>query len=151
MNWLLLSRERRSRLSCEISWLRHLALHNTIAWPVLPGRRRIHGGVKKWEVAQQDIIRTLKERRYCSTMFDYYAMPVDWPGRKEAATKPWPERAGHVEGMIHADIVTAMGDSFGPKYFIPYVELHEFEALAFADVENSQRCWLRLETMRRRN
>jgi len=93
----------------------HLVLHNTIAWPVLPGRRRIHGGVKKWEVARQDIIRTLKERRYCSTMFDYYAMPTDWPGREEATGKPWPERASHVEAIIHADIVMAMGWAFGPN------------------------------------
>ena len=113
----------------------HLAPHNTTVWPVLPGRRRIHGGVKKWEVARQDIIRTLKERRYCSTMFDYYAMPNDWPGRKEAAGKAWPARARYVEEMIHAEIVTAMGNSFDPKYFIPYIQLHEFEALVFSQVE----------------
>jgi hypothetical protein len=112
----------------------HLALRNVNVWHVLPGRHRNRGGVKKWVVAQQDIIRTLKERRYCSTMFDYYAMPLDWPGRNEASTKPWRERALHVEAMMHADIVSAMGGSFHPKYFIPYVELHEFEALAFADV-----------------
>lgn len=113
----------------------HLALHDTSAWPVLPGRHRNHGGVKKWQVAEQDIIRTLKERRYCSTMFDYYAMPRDWPGRGEAAAKQWNARARHVEKMIHRQIVAAMGDKFDPKYFIPYVQLHEFEALAFADVE----------------
>jgi len=113
----------------------HLVLHNTIAWPVLPGRRRSHGGVKKWEVAQQDIVRTLKERRYCSTMFDYYAMPSDWPGREDATEMAWSERAGHVETMILADVTEAMGGSFNPKYFIPYVQLHEFEALAFADVK----------------
>jgi hypothetical protein len=28
-----------------------------------------------------------------------------------------------------------MGGKFNAKYFIPYVQLHEFEALAFADVE----------------
>ena len=98
---------------------------------MLPGRRRIHGGVNKWEVARQDIIRTLKERRYCSTMFDYYAMPADWPGRKEATAKPWPERAGQVEAAIHADIVAAMGGRFDPKYFLPYVQLHEFECWRF--------------------
>lgn len=113
----------------------HLALHNTVAWPVLPGRRRSHGGVKKWEVAKQDIVRALKERRYCSTMFDYYAMPSDWPGREEATGKAWSERAGHVESMIQADIVNEMGGSFDPKFFIPYVQLHEFEALAFADIK----------------
>lgn len=28
-----------------------------------------------------------------------------------------------------------MGANFNPKFFVPYVQLHEFEALAFADVE----------------
>ena len=113
----------------------HLALHNTSAWAILPGRHRKQGGVKKWEVARQDIIRTLKERRYCSTMFDYYAMPLDWPGREAAVAMAWNERASIVEAMIHADIAAAMGDGFNPKHFVPYVQLHEFEALAFADVE----------------
>jgi hypothetical protein len=112
----------------------HLILHNTVAWPVLPGRHRNHGGVKKWEVARQDIIRTLKERRYCSTMFDFYAMPSDWPGRDVAAGKVWHERANYVEEEIHSEIAEAMGGNFDPKHFIPYVQLHEFEALAFADV-----------------
>ena len=113
----------------------HLVMSNTTAWPILPGRHRKHGGVKKWEVARQDIMRTLKERRFCSTMFDYYAMPLDWPGREAAVAMAWNERASIVEAMIHVDIAAAMGDGFDPKYFVPYVQLHEFEALAFADVE----------------
>jgi len=112
----------------------HLALHNTTVWPVLPGRHRRRGGVKKWEVASQDIVRTLKEGRYCSTMFDYYAMPPDWPGRAAAAAKPWRDRADCVEESVHSAITEAMGARFNPNYFIPYVQLHEFEALAFADV-----------------
>lgn len=113
----------------------HLALHNTTAWPVLSGRNRNHGGVKKWEVARKDIIRTLGEGRYCSTMFDYYAMPKDWPGRTDAVTESWEKRANIVEGMILEDIAKSMGSSFDPKYFVPYVQLHEFEALAFADID----------------
>ena len=112
----------------------HLALHDTAVWPVLPGRHRNHGGVKKWDVARPDIIRTLKEGRYCTTMFDYYAMPKDWPGRADAGTKPWSERASFVESQIHADVIADMGGRFNAQYFLPYVQLHEFEALAFADV-----------------
>jgi hypothetical protein len=114
----------------------HLALHGTTVWPVLPGRQRRHGGVKKWAVARQDIVRTLKEGRYCSTMFDYYAMPDDWPGRARSRARPWKERAALVEVEIHAEITSAMGGKFNPQYFIPYIQLHEFEALAFADVEH---------------
>ncbi len=112
----------------------HLALLGTIAWAVLPGRHRNHGGVKRWEVARQDIIRTLKEKRYCSTMIDYYAMPDDWPGRVEAKALPWNQRATHVESRVAEHVVAATG--INPKFFIPYVQLHEFESLAFADVSH---------------
>lgn len=89
----------------------------------------------KWEVARQDIIRTLREGRYCTTMFDYYALPHDWPGRTESLGLPWNKRASQVEQRIQTEIIRAMGGNFNPKYFIPYIQLHEFEALAFADVK----------------
>jgi hypothetical protein len=113
----------------------HLAVHGTIAWPVLPGRHRNSRGVRQWDGAKQDIIRTLKEGRHCSTMFDYYAMPNSWPGRIASAELEWNKRADHVEDEIRKEIVHAMGGSFNSKFFIPYIQLHEYEALAFADVE----------------
>ena len=113
----------------------HLACLGITIWPVLPGRHRRHGGVTKWDVAKQDIIRTLRERRFCTTMFDYYAMPTDWPGRAESMNLPWEQRANHVESRVLAEVTATMGDRFDPRFFIPYVQLHEFEALAFADVE----------------
>ena len=112
----------------------YLALHGTAVWAVLPGRNRKRGGVKKWEVARQDIVRTLKEGRYCTTMMDYYAMPDDWPGRADAKSLAWDERASHVEAQLLEDVVAVMGQKFDSQFFIPYVQLHEFEALAFADV-----------------
>lgn len=112
----------------------YLALHGTAIWAVLPGRNRKRGGVKKWEVARQDIVRTLKEGRYCTTMMDYYAMPDDWPGRINAKSLAWDKRASLVEARLLEDITGAMGQKFKPQFFIPYVQLHEFEALAFADV-----------------
>jgi hypothetical protein len=112
----------------------HLALHGVSVWGVLPGRYRSSGGVRKWEAARQDIIRTLREGRYCTTMMDYYAMPEDWPGRVHAKGRPWQERAAVVESQIASEVQQFMGDKFNPKFFIPYVQLHEFEALAFAEV-----------------
>lgn len=112
----------------------YLALHGTSIWAVLPGRNRKRGGVKKWEVARQDVVRTLKEGRYCTTMMDFYAMPDDWPGRVDAKSLTWDKRALHVEARLLEDITEAMGQKFNPQFFIPYVQLHEFEALAFADV-----------------
>jgi hypothetical protein len=102
---------------------------------VLPGRTRKQGGVKPWLVAKADIIRTLKEGRYCTTMFDYYAMPEDWPGRTASRGLPWQQRAAHVEKAVLANVTAEMGGGFNPIQFIPYVQLHEFEALTFADVQ----------------
>ena len=113
----------------------HLGARGIAIWAVLPGRTRRSGGVKKWESARGDIIRTLKERRYCTTMFDYYAMPPDWPGREESATKDWTLRGQHVESALLDDIAEHMGDSFNRSQFIPYVQVHEFEALVFSDVQ----------------
>ncbi len=113
----------------------HLGSLGIAIWAVLPGRDRRRGGVKKWEVAKRDIVYTLRERRFCTTMFDYYAMPTDWPGRVDSSRLPWNERADHVERQLHEQISKEMGDSFDPRFFIPYVQLHEFEALVFSDVE----------------
>ncbi|MFG0333313.1 MAG: DUF4276 family protein, partial [Maioricimonas sp. JB049] len=112
----------------------HLALHGTSVWPVVSGRRRNRKGVQRWAVAREDILRTLREGRYCSMMFDYYALPDDWPGRPESANLPWHERATYVENHLKRNIGEAMGDRFHPARFIPYIQLHEFEALVFADV-----------------
>lgn len=113
----------------------HLPQHGTIVVKaVLCGRRGDRGGVPKWKVAREDIVRLLKERRYCTTMFDWYAMPADWLGRRAFAALPWPQRAAHVEEQMQGDVVAAMGPNFDPRFFVPYVQLHEFEALAFADV-----------------
>ncbi len=112
----------------------HLSAHGTAIWAVLSGKSRRQGGVPKWESARGDIIRTLKEGRYVTTMFDYYAMPTDWPGRTEAANLPWDQRGDHVEQAIIEDLNAFIGDEFDERQMIPYVQMHEFEALAFADV-----------------
>ena len=106
----------------------HLALRGTTIWAVLPGRQRKQGGVKKWIVAKADIVRTLRENRYCTTMFDYYAMPDDWPGRASSRRLAWQRRAEHVQTEMLAAITAEMGQSFNSRAFLPYVQLHEFEA-----------------------
>lgn len=113
----------------------HLGARGIVIWAVLPGRARKSGGVKKWESARGDIVRTLREGRYCTTMFDYYALPGDWPGRAEAAQKAWAERGPHVESAVLDDIAERMGGSFNRNQFVPYVQVHEFEALMFSDVQ----------------
>ena len=118
----------------------HLAAHlggrGISIWPRLPGRVVRRGGVRVWETVRGDILRTLKERRgrICTTMFDFYAMPRDWPGRTGAATMPLDQKGSHVEQALLDDLAEHAGEDFRRELFVPYVQVHEFEALLFADV-----------------
>ena len=112
----------------------HLGARDTAIWAVLSGKSRRHGGVRGWTSTRGDICRTLAEGRYVTTMFDYYAMPTDWPGRQGSADLPWDRRGDHIEQAIIEDLKASLGDGFDERQMIPYVQMHEFEALAFADV-----------------
>jgi hypothetical protein len=112
----------------------HLGLRRIAIWAVLPGKARKSGGVKSWESAQGDILRAIKQGPHVTTMFDFYGMPLSWPGRTEAAKLPWGQRGSHVEHAMEQSIAAVVGGSFDPRQLIPYVQVHEFEALAFADV-----------------
>jgi len=80
--------------------------------------------------AKNDIVRWLKERpeNTCrfTTMFDLYALPTDFPGFPEAQKKTDPyEKVRVIEAALQADV--------GDWRFLPYIQLHEFEALILAD------------------
>lgn len=59
--------------------------------------------------------------------------PKAWPGRLAAGSLPIPSKASSVEAAIHADIVNRMTGSFNARRFIPFLMMHEFEALLFSD------------------
>ena len=56
-----------------------------------------------------------------------------WPGRGEAATKPFGDKATTVQNAIALDVNAHMGGSFDERRFIPFVMMHEFEGLLFSD------------------
>ncbi|TWU44937.1 hypothetical protein Q31b_01080 [Novipirellula aureliae] len=114
----------------------HLALFGVTAWPILPGRGGRLQGVRKWAGARADIIRSLNSGNFVTTMFDFYGVPEDWPGRSDTGSLPWSSRAEFVETKIAEDIGVAMGNRFNPDRFVPYLQLHEFEALAFSNIES---------------
>ncbi len=47
----------------------------------------------------------------------------------------FPEKARTVENALSIDLGQTMGNSFDEKQFIPYVMMHEFEALLFSDCD----------------
>jgi len=96
---------------------------------------RRHGGIVPYERAKKVILRSLKEDTglICTTMADFYGMPTDWPGRDQANhCRNYIEKANVVEGSILEDITGSQGGSFNSRRLIPYVQMHEFEALLFS-------------------
>jgi len=115
-------------------------------WEVVAARivgnarlRERRGGIKAWSVVRDDIMRHLKEDPgcYATTMVDFYALPQSvgkaWPGRAAAAQLPTAQKAMHVEAQLIADVQQMMGAGFLAARFIPFVIMHEFEALLFSD------------------
>jgi hypothetical protein len=98
-------------------------------------QRMNRGGIKSWDVARKDIMRHLKGDRgaTATTLGDYYGLPEGWPGRVQAASAPTAEKPKIIEEAIHDDLTTMMGSGFNSSRFLPFVMLHEFEALLFSD------------------
>ena len=101
--------------------------------------RAQRGGAVPWPSVRNRIVGYLKEDRHAfsTTMVDYYGMPQSgsraWPGRAEARTCALAERAAFVQNAVAQDIAHHMGANFDRRRFIPYVSMHEFEALLFSD------------------
>ena len=102
-------------------------------------KRSKRGGIAPWTAVRRDIMRHLKSDRHAisTTMVDYYGMPQSrgraWPGRAESVSFPSHERAQNIEKCLANDIKEQMGGNFDPGRFIPFVMMHEFEALLFSD------------------
>lgn len=92
--------------------------------------RQYRGGLTSYQKAKDDILNWMKQESknecFYSTMFDLYRLPDDFPGYKESKkiTDPY-AKVDCLEEALKQDIAH-------PK-FIPYIQLHEFEALIFAD------------------
>ncbi len=88
------------------------------------------GGLNNYATPRGDIKRWLSEDRqaFVTTMFDFYGLPKDFPGvsmLRENMSPP--EKVEIVERALAEDI--------NDERFVPYIQLHEFEALLFSDVD----------------
>jgi hypothetical protein len=70
---------------------------------------------------------------YCTTFFDFYGLPAEFPGKQEAlGLASVDDKARSVCDGFAADVETAFGRA-ARKRLLPYVQMHEFEALLFSD------------------
>jgi len=104
-------------------------------------KRDRRGGIRPWPGVREEIIRHLNTDKniYVSTMVDYYALPGGennpnaWPGRFQAVSLNFDDKAQHVEAKLQQDLATYSPQSFKTERFIPYIMMHEFEGLLFSD------------------
>ena len=92
--------------------------------------RKYSGGIRNYGRAKKDIERWMREDRNSdarfTTMFDLYALPEDFPGYEDARREHNPyDRVQLLEDALEEDISDCR--------FVPYIQLHEFEALLFSD------------------
>lgn len=102
------------------------------------GGPRAVAGVPSWKKAEKELRQLLllgDHKRNVTTMFDYYGMPRDWPGRADADNKPHPEKASAIEEGMRTELQEAVGKRWRAERFVPYVQMHEFEALLFTKPE----------------
>ena len=101
--------------------------------------RARRGRIIPWLAARRNIVRHLRRDPTCAhtTLVDYYAMPERgdraWPGRAQARIAPVAAKGEIVERAIVADLQRMIGANADMRRFVPYVMVHEFEALLFCD------------------
>lgn len=93
-----------------------------------------NGGLSKYLYIKQDIIRVIYETDVIvTTMFDFYRLPSDFPGYKQDNAISHDIWVEIIESKIKEDIEHTQDRCF--DNFIPYIQLHEFEALIFSSIE----------------
>ena len=113
-------------------------------YPALIGKPGHKGGDIRFDRAKDDIGNFLKQRNdtYISTMFDFFRINSDWPGKEEVlrqrangVTLSAIQKAEILETATRAEIVRKFPGNDSADRFIPYIEMHEFEALLFSDAD----------------
>lgn len=97
-------------------------------------KKNARGGMLSYAQAKRDLTILQKqfrdnnsEHHMFTTMFDYYALPDDFPGVEESTEiQNVRDRISFLEDKFAEDM--------GRGAFIPYIQLHEFEALLFVDI-----------------
>jgi hypothetical protein len=88
------------------------------------------GGISSYKQIKQHLELLLKDTsiNLLTTMIDYYALPSDFPGYNGRPETTCYQRVEYLEKEFFAEINNTK--------FLPYLQLHEFEALVFAGKEN---------------
>ncbi|MBY0545001.1 MAG: DUF4276 family protein [Gammaproteobacteria bacterium] len=108
--------------------------------PALIGKPGHKGGNVKFERLLIDIQNRLNDKTaYCTTFFDFYGLPENFPGKKIATTKTnIIDKASCVLDSLIQQLEKNLGKEPLSR-FIPYIQMYEFEGLLFSDSEKLAR------------
>lgn len=105
----------------------HLEFFSVFAKPILLRGRE--GGILPWKLLRRSIKNEVGRSRgheYATTMLDLYGLGK-YPGTKKVEGESVADRVQRIENE--------MSKSLPSKQFIPYIQVHEFEALVLVDVD----------------
>jgi hypothetical protein len=93
---------------------------------------KVHrGGGRKYLPMKSDILRFLKQEKgrdvFFTTMIDLYGIHSQFPGLSGA------EKLRHIPDKRVEALEEAFAKDIGDDRFVPYIQLHEFEAYLFSD------------------
>jgi Domain of unknown function (DUF4276) len=107
-------------------------MHNPILIAHAKKKGQVYrGGGRKYVSMKNDIVRFLKQEKasdvFFTTMIDLYAIHSDFPGLAESESMRQDplQRVKFLEQRFAEDL--------GDHRFIPYIQLHEYEAYLFSD------------------
>ena len=109
----------------------HLRKHGVAVIPIIVATKRLLTGDKKrggyvpYPRLRAEILRLLNDSSAAcvTTMLDYYGLAPEFPGRAEPVGNTTLEKVASVEQAYAADIDN--------QRFVPYLAMHEFEAMLF--------------------
>lgn len=88
---------------------------------------KFKGGFTSYQNLKKQILLLLRDTSLVAvtTMIDYYGIPDDFPGKATLQGQTCFDKVAYLEKACQIDI--------NHRKFIPYLTLHEFEALLFTD------------------
>lgn len=119
----------------------HLSKSNVYLIPRIIVTKRVKsgadykGGISSYQKIKRDIYLLLNDTSadLVTTMIDYYGLPVDFPGIKNIPQTDCYGKVSYLESQFTLDV--------GNSKFMPYLQLHEFESLVFANAAKLNRAF----------
>lgn len=94
------------------------------------------GGLSKYSHLKTDILNCIYQpNTIITTLIDFYGLPSDFPEFNQVKTiQSKNEKVEFLEKAIKEDLENSQNQKF--ENFIPYIQLHEFEAIIFSSKES---------------